>query len=86
MRNKHTASGMQGPAFLRSQHVGRAQFSDICFGGAPHGGHTDPAKMEAVFPIFELHFAEVHAPAPRRLCEPRMLWETYSPSALLPHK
>jgi hypothetical protein len=41
-----------------------AQFSDICFGGAPHGGHSDPAKMEKVFPVFELRFADVLAPPP----------------------
>ena len=42
-----------------------AQFHDICFGGAPHGGHLEPAKLEKVFPMFELRFADVrplHAP------------------------
>jgi hypothetical protein len=35
------------------------QFHDICFGGAPHGGHLDQAKLERVFPVFELQFADV---------------------------
>ncbi len=39
----------------------RVQFNDICFGGAPHAGHLDQTKLEKVFPIFELQFAEVRA-------------------------
>ena len=35
------------------------QFHDICFGGAPHAGHADQSKLEKVFPVFELQFADV---------------------------
>ncbi|BDA43922.1 Aspartic proteinase Asp1 [Coccomyxa sp. Obi] len=34
------------------------KFHDICFGGAPHAGHADQSKLEKVFPIFELQFAD----------------------------
>ena len=35
------------------------QFHDICFGGAPVTGHQEPALLDAVFPSFELRFADV---------------------------
>ena len=44
--------------------LARAQFHDICFGGAPHGGHLELAKLEEVFPMFELRFADVRPPPP----------------------
>ena len=35
------------------------QFHDICFGGAPAMGHQEPELLDAVFPSFELRFADV---------------------------
>ena len=37
----------------------RLQFHDICFGGAPAMGHQEPELLDAVFPSFELRFADV---------------------------
>ncbi|CAK0779405.1 hypothetical protein CVIRNUC_004765 [Coccomyxa viridis] len=34
------------------------KFHDICFGGAPAMGHQEPELLDAVFPSFELRFAD----------------------------